>query len=118
MVFSKPDPGPELAAVTAMQSNHFLLMGLTRSYWDFYMGIGFAGSISMTAEAVLFWMLGSMAKTDAVRLRPIFAVFLVAYLAIAVNSFVNIFYPPVIVEILIASCFGLAILTAKPVAVA
>jgi hypothetical protein len=116
MVFSKPDPGPELAAVTAMQSNHFLLMGLTRSYWDFYMGIGFAGSISMTAEAIVFWMLGSMARTDAARLRPIFGVFLVAWLAIAVNSFVYIFYPPVIFEIIIASCFGLAILTAKPAA--
>jgi hypothetical protein len=39
--------------------------------------------------------------------------FLAAYLALAINSNAYFFPPPVIVEILIAACFGMAILTAS-----
>lgn len=113
-VFGKPEPGAAATAVAAMESNHFLVMGLTRSYSDFYMGLGLAVSIFLTAEAVVFWQLGSMAKTQPQRLRPILATFLIAYLAVAVNSWLYFFIAPVITEVLIALCLGLAILTAKP----
>jgi len=112
-VFGQTEPGPATVAVQAMKINQFLLMGSTRSYWDFYRGLGLAVSIFLTAEAVLFWQLGSLAKTDARRLRPILVTFLVAYLALAVNSCAYIFLVPVIVEIVIAACLGLAIVTAK-----
>jgi hypothetical protein len=61
------------------------------------------------AEAVLFWQLGSLAKTDAPRLRPILATFFVAYSVLAVNSYAYFFLGPVIVEIFIATCLGLAL---------
>jgi hypothetical protein len=112
-VFGKPDPGPSQTAFTAMQANHFPVMGLTRSYADFYMGLGLALTISMTMEAIVFWLLASLAKTDGARLRPILAVFMAGYLFIAVNSFAYFFYAPVIVEILIALCLGMAIFTAE-----
>jgi hypothetical protein len=54
-----------------------------------------------------------MAKTQAQRLRPVLAAFLVAYLAMAVNSWLYFFAFPVIFEVLIALCLGLAILTAR-----
>ena len=117
-VFGGVDPGPAATAVQAMKINQFLVMGHTRSYWDFYRGMGLAVTIFLTAEAVVFWQLGSLAKTDARRLRPILATFLVAYVALAVNSYAYIFLPPVIVEILIAACLGLAIVTAKSQAAA
>ena len=112
-VFSEAEPGPATVAVQAMKMNQFLLMGHTRSYWDFYRGLGLAVTIFLTAEAVLFWQLGSLAKTDARRLRPILATFLVAYTALAVNSYTYIFLAPVIVEIFIAACLGLAMVAAK-----
>ena len=112
-VFGEAGPGPATVAVQAMKMNQFLLMGLTRSYWDFYRGLGLAVTIFLTAEAVLFWQLGSLAKTDARRLRPILTTFLVAYTALAVNSYAYIFLAPVITEIVIAACLGLAIVTAK-----
>src|SRR3984893_17225423 len=112
-VFGKPGPGPATAAVQAMKMNQFLLMGHTRSYWDFYRGLGLTVTISLTAEAVLFWQLGSLAKTDARRLRPILVTFLVAYAALAVTSYAYVFIGPVIAEIFIAACLGLAIVTAK-----
>ena len=112
-VFSKPDPGPAQAAVSAMQSNHFLVMGLTRTYSDFYLGLGLAGSIFLTAEAIVFWLLGNLARSNPQRLRPILAVFLLAYLALAVNSWFKFFLAPVITEIVIAIFLAIAIFTAK-----
>jgi hypothetical protein len=113
-VFGKVNPGPAAIAVAAMRSNQFLLLGHMRSLWDFYHGMGLAATISLSAEAILFWQLGSLAKNDARRLRPILITFLVAYAALAVNSNTYFFFGPVIAEILIAACLGAAIYTAKP----
>ena len=112
-VFGKVGPGPATTAVEAMKINQFLLMGQMRSFWDFYRGLGLGATISLTAEAVLFWQLGSLAKTDTGQLEPILATFLVAYAVLAVNSYSYFFLGPVIAEILIAACLGLAIVTAK-----
>jgi hypothetical protein len=113
-VFSSPEPGPAAIAFAAMQANHFPALGVTRTYAEFYRGMGLAVSIFLTAEAVVFWQLGSIAKKQAHRLRPVLATFLIAYLAMAVNSYFYFFSAPVVVETLIAVCVGLAIFTAKP----
>jgi hypothetical protein len=113
-VFGTPSPGAAEAAVAAMKANQFPVMGLTRSYWSFYMGLGLAVSIFLVVEAVVFWQLGSLAKTDSYRLRPIYATFLLGYLALAVNSYQYFFAGPVINEILIALCLGLAFVTSRP----
>ncbi len=64
-VFGKVGPGPATVAVDAMKTNQFLLMGHMRSFWDFYRGLGLGATISLTAEAILFWQLASLAKADA-----------------------------------------------------
>jgi hypothetical protein len=87
-----------------MKANVFPLMGMTRSYWDFYMGMGLAGSIMLMAEAIVFWQLSALAKSNARSVRPIVATFFVGYVALAVNSYTDIFAPPVVTELLIA-CF-------------
>lgn len=117
-VFGSVGPGPAAVAVQAMKINQFLLMGHLRSFWDFHRGLGLGATISLTADAVLFWQLGSLAKTEATRLRPILATFLIAYAVLAVNSYTYFFLAPVITEIFIAVCLGLAIVTAKPQAAA
>ena len=112
-VFGKVAPGPEQVAVSAMQVNQFQVMGVTRTFWDFYIGFGLAVSVFLTAEAVVFWQLSSLAKTDALRLRPVLATFVVGYLGFAAVSYRYFFVAPVITEILIALCLGLAIVSAK-----
>jgi hypothetical protein len=112
-VFGKPAPGVEAATFAVMKANAFSVMGVTRTYADFLRGMGLAVTVFLTVEAIVFWQLGTLAKTDAPRLRPILASFLVAYLAMAVNAYMNIFLGPVIAEILIAACLGMAIVTAK-----
>ena len=112
-VFGSVDPGPAAIAVAAMKQNQFLLMGNMRSFWDFYRGLGLGATISLTAEAILFWQLGSLAKADAQRLRPILVTFLLAYSALTVNSYTYFFLGPVIAEIAIVACLALAIATAR-----
>ncbi len=113
-VFGKTAPGPATVAVQAMKVNQFPLMGHTRSYWDFYLGLGLAVSIFLTAEAVVFWQLASLARTDAARLRPIIATFLIAYAVFAVDSGAYFFIGPVITEVLIAACLIAAFIAAAP----
>jgi len=113
-VFGKPDPGLQAATVQMMKANQFPLMGFTRSYWDFYLGLGLGVSIFLTAEALVFWQFGSLAKTHARELRPILATFAVGYLVFAVTSYEFFFLGPVVVEMLIALSLAMAIFTAKP----
>lgn len=112
-VFGKPDPGVSATTWEAMKANTFPVFGLTRSYFIFYRGLGLGITVLLTAEAIVFWQLGTLAKTDGARLRPVMATFMIAYLVFALNSYAYFFFMPVIVEILIAACLGIAIATAK-----
>ena len=115
-VFGKTPPGPAAMVVETMKANPVHVLGVTRTLWDFYHGMGLGVSISLTAESIVFWQLSHLAKTAAPQLRPVFATFLVAYLAFALNSYLYFFAAPVIVEALIALCFLWAIVAAKPAA--
>lgn len=112
-VFGKPAPGVAAATDAVMRANQFVVFGVTRTYFDFLRGMGLGVTIFLTAEAIVFWQLGSLAKTGAARLRPIIATFMIAYLVFAMNSYTYFFLMPVIVEIVIAACLGMAIATAK-----
>ena len=115
-VFGRIPPGPASVAAEAMKTNQFVALGVTRTFWQYYHGMGLAVSIFLFIESIVFWQLGSVARTAAPQLRPVFASFLIAYLAMAVNSYLYFFMAPVIVETLIALCFLWAITAAKPAA--
>ena len=115
-VFGKPDPGVQQATVAVMKANEFPVMGAMRSYWDFHMGMGLAVSVFLTVEAIVFWQLSSLAKTEGLRLRPILVTFLFGYLALTAVSYRYFFAGPVITEILIAGCLGAAIAFARQAA--
>ncbi len=115
-VFGGAAPGVQQATVAVMKANEFPALGVMRSYWDFYRGMGLAVSVFLTAEAIVFWQLGSLAKTDALRLRPVLVTFLFGYLALAVVSYRYFFAGPVITEILIAGCLGGAIASCRQAA--
>ena len=115
-VFGKQAPGVETATVLVMKTNQFPVFGVTRSFWDFYLGMGLSVSIFLTFEALVFWQLASLARYNARQLRPILATFALGYLVFAVNSYKYFFAGPVVVEVLIAAALGMAILTAPPAA--
>ena len=111
-VFGKPAPGVATVIAASMRTR-FPVFGVMRSYADFYLGLGLGISIFLTVEGIAFWIMASIAKSgDARRLRPLIAVFVITYLAMAANSFLFFFAGPVVVEILIAACLVAAIFTA------
>lgn len=111
-VFSKPAPGIA-TMIAANMRTRFQVFGVMRSYSDFYLGMGLAVSIFLTVEAILFWMLANLARSQAARLRPILGIFFLGYLALAVNSYAFFFAGPVIVEIAIVTCLAAAIFYAS-----
>lgn len=112
-VFGKP-PSTQAAMIAASMRYRFEVFGVMRSYADFYRGMGLGITVALTMDAAILWLIASLAKSDAARLRPIMAVFLVGYLALAFNSYTFFFSGPVIAELLIVFCLATAIVTAKP----
>jgi hypothetical protein len=111
-VLGKP-PNATAVTVAATMRMRFPVFGVMRSYSDFLLGMGIAASISLTMEAICFWILASMAESNAQRLRPLLAVFLLGYVALAVNSYLFFFAGPVIAELLIVFCIAMAIFSAS-----
>jgi hypothetical protein len=112
-VFGKPQPGLQQTTVDVMKANRFPLMGAMRSFWEFYRGFGLGLTVFLTALAIVQWQLSSLAKADSYRLRPIYWTLLVAFVAMAANSYLYFFWPPVVVELLIALCVAGAIFTSR-----
>ena len=102
----------DMAVVEAMREDHFAVVGVSRSYWDFYFGFGLIVSVMQLAQAVVLWQLGGLAKTDAARLRPIIAVFCLSLFVNAVLSWMYFFAIPAVTAVLIAICLALAFVSA------
>ena len=92
----------------AMRSFHFDAGGVSRTYLDFYLGFGFIIGVYLLMQAVAFWQLASIAKSDALRIRPLIGSFLLASVASAVLSWRFIFVVPVVSFTAVAVCLGLA----------
>jgi hypothetical protein len=116
-VFGKPT-GAQQAVVDVMKANEFLVMGVMRSFWSFYRGMGLAVSVALTVEAIVFWQLGSLAKRDPAGIRLVMMTFMVGYLCLAAVSSQYFFPAPVVTEVLIAACLGVAIAGSRQAAMA
>ena len=90
----------DLAVIEAMKVDHFQVIGVSRSYWDFYLGFGLIISVFQLAQAIFLWQLGSLAKTEASRLRPIIAVFFFASLLNGILGLIYFFAIPVVMAVL------------------
>jgi hypothetical protein len=62
----------------SMRTVRFDIMGVNRSYLDFYMGFGHSITVSFLLQSVLLWILGDVARTHASLVRPMIAAFVVA----------------------------------------
>jgi len=102
----------DIAVVEAMKSDHFAVIGVSRSYWDFYFGFGLVISVMQLLQAVVLWQLGTLAKTDAARLRPIIAVFCLSLVVNAILGWMYFFPIPLVTAVLIAICLLLAFISA------
>jgi hypothetical protein len=112
-VLSSPKHGAEeIAVVETMKTHTFNVMGSMRSYWDFNMGYGLFTTINLFIQAVLFWQLGTLAKSNAAGIKPILVLFSLGYVAMTVVAWRYFFIGPAITELIIAGCLAAAFFTA------
>jgi hypothetical protein len=113
-VVSKPNNGaPEIAIIETMKSRAFNVMGSMRTYWDFFFGYGLLVTITLLVQGVLFWQLGTMAKTNAAQIRPILLLFSFNFIATTVVAWKYFFIAPAVTELLIAAFLAGAYFTAS-----
>jgi hypothetical protein len=103
-----PAVGPkEIPVLEAMKGHSFDAEGFKRTYWDFYFGFGVIISGFLLVQAVVLWQLGSLAKTDALRIRPIVASFFVAFIVNAVLAWKYFFAVPAVMAVAISCAWRL-----------
>jgi hypothetical protein len=106
-------PVGENEVLKAMQSFRFDAEGVSRTYLDFYLGFGFILSVYLFLQAVLLWQLAALAKTEALRIRPLITAFFVASVVSAGLSWRFIFALPAISFAVIAAGLALALFAAS-----
>jgi len=112
-VFGKVPGGPAAVAVAAMKANSFVALGNTRTFWDFYRGMGLGVTIFLSMEAVVLWLLAPLVVRYGRELRPVLIAFAIGYLVFAVNSYRYFFLGPVVAEVLIAGCLIAAVVSMR-----
>jgi len=117
-VFSKPAPGVQSFVVQTMKTNPFDVMGHMRTFWDFNLGYGLILSTVLLTHCIMFWQLSTMVKIDGERLRPIFALLALEFLAQAPIAGRYFFIGPCVASVLIAACLAMAFFTVKPTVLA
>ncbi len=71
----KWSPMGENEVLKAMTTVHFDIMGVNRSYLDFFMGFGWFISVALLLQSALMWQVASLARSNAMHVRPMIAMF-------------------------------------------
>jgi len=93
--FRRVDPAWNAAAVVhAMQSARFAVQGYERTYWDFFSGFGFFVTVLLLFSAVLAWEFGRMPEETLRELGRARWAFALAYVTIAIITWLHFFLAP------------------------
>ena len=106
-------PTGETPVLQQMRDVHFDVMGVNRSYYDFYMAFGHSLSVALVMQSILMWQLSGMVTTDVARARPMIAVITVACIASAVIAWRMIFPIPAYLETALSICLVVALVKAR-----
>jgi hypothetical protein len=105
-------PVGETGVLEAMRTYRFDVMGVSRTYLDFYRGFGFSLTVSLLLQAALLWQLGSLARIEPRRAIPMIASFALASLAGTVLCWIFILPPPAVFSAFLTACLAAAWFTA------
>jgi hypothetical protein len=109
-----PYTNAEAAAILdSMKSHSFEAEGFKGTYWDLYFGFGLTISVFLLVQAAVLWQLASLAKTDATRVRPIVASFLVAFIINTALAWKYFFAVPAVMAAVIALCLAGSLVLAR-----
>jgi hypothetical protein len=100
-----------------LQNFHVVMMGTSRTHWDFYVGFGLAVTCQFLTIAGLAWLAATLADADPARARPFVFLLLAAQLAGLVIGYVYFFAAPLIVTLLTVICLVWALVLLRPSAV-
>ena len=106
-------PMGENPVLQAMRTVRFETMGASRTYLDFFMGFGWSISVTMVMQTVLLWQLGTLARTDPMRVRPLIAVFALAAAACGVIAWRFIFPVPALFSAVLVASLLVAFVLAR-----
>lgn len=96
----------------SMRTVHFDVMGVSRSYLDFYMGFGYSLSVSLFLQSALLWILGDAARQHASILRPMIAAFIVAVALGGIIAWKYIFPVPALFSLVLCATLIVAFIAA------
>jgi hypothetical protein len=82
--FGDWSPMEDNPVIQAMRSVRFDVMGVSRTYLDFYKGFGHFLTTFQVMQAVLLWQLSTLARSNAAAVRPMIAIMVLAGVAQAV----------------------------------
>ena len=103
--WSDPNWGVNLGS---MQSTHFYVMGISRTYWDFYVGFGLFVSVFLLLAVVLAWQLGGLPPESLALMRGTRWAFALCFVAITVLSWKYFFIVPIVFSIVTTLCLTAA----------
>ena len=103
--WSDPEWGVDLQAV---QSSHFMVLGFSRTYWDFYVGFGLFVSVFLLLAAMLAWQLGSLPAQTLRFVRNTAWTLALCFAAVTVLSWMYFFIIPIGFSCAITVCLVLA----------
>jgi hypothetical protein len=113
-VLAGPSQGAaEVALRESMRAYRVTMMGVERSYWDFYFGSGWTITALLLAVAAVMWLLVPVARDTPRNARPIIAALAVSYGAVTVISALFFVTAPIIVAAVVTLCLVGAFVTAK-----
>jgi len=102
--------GPSEAALfAAMQGFRFPVMGMERSYWEFYRGFALSISVFQVVFAVFAWQLASLSKRSPGAALPMTAMLLVGLTANLVVVVAFFFTAPIVFSIVAVGVAGMAV---------
>ena len=101
-------PAGETDVLRAMRAFHFDTLGVSRSYLDFYIAFGYTLGVYQLLQAIVFWQLATLAKTDAARIRPLIGAFLLAAVASTALAWRFLFVIPVVFCCMLVVCLAFA----------
>lgn len=96
------------ALLGSMRSIHFDVQGFSRTYWDFFVGIGLCVTVLFLFSAVLAWQLGGLPAETLARMRGTAWAFALCFAAITVVSWIYLFVLPIVLSLVITICLSAA----------
>ena len=97
----------------SMRSFRFDTMGVSRTYLDFYIGFGYSLTVAQVMEAILLWQLSSLARTDALHVRPMIGVIALATLVGSIIAWRLILPIPAVFSLVLLASLAVAYVVAR-----